>query len=451
MNIIKVVDAHCGAGKSSFAIQTINQSPDKRFIYCSPFLSELKRIIGSTGSNRFHEPEFQIEDSKTHYKTHSTKLESFHALLRAHADIASTHSNFLNANEETMALLKDAHYTLFLDEVLDVVQRFDAISSVANCERQKTDEEDLVNLLNCGYIQIPPESGQVQWTGNQWAQFSELERLSNKGKVYCAKNSMLLNVFPPEIFSLFEEVYVFTYCFFGTPLRAYFDKYDIPYEVVSVERVDEEYRLTDYNAEAEYAFRQTVKSLISIYTGKTKYNNTALSRSWMEKASEKALKRLSAGAEYFFHTIARAKCKDAMWTCFAPFRKKLQPKGYVWTRWFNEAERGLKEAEKEKINKKRSCFVPCNARASNDYRDRRALAYMLNLYPPAELEAFFTCIGKRVSFSRDEYALQSLIQWIFRSRIRDGKPIDLFLPSIRMQKLLIGWMDGVDLLKQAAA
>ncbi|MFF5400921.1 hypothetical protein ACFY5J_26965 [Peribacillus butanolivorans] len=54
---IKVIDAICGAGKTSYAIQMINErankvgfgddepySSDKKFIYVTPFLSEVKRI-----------------------------------------------------------------------------------------------------------------------------------------------------------------------------------------------------------------------------------------------------------------------------------------------------------------------------------------------------------------------------------------------------------------------
>lgn len=428
----------------------INKNPEKRFIYCSPYLKELDRIIQSTGSKRFHAPEYQIEDIETQSKTRSTKLESFNVLLRSKVDIASTHCTFLNANEATKSLLRDSHYTLLIDEALEVVQPFDAISSVADCERQKIDADDIKNLLNCGYIQISEETGQVRWIGDHWAQFSELEKLSKRGGVYCAKNSMLMYVFHPEVFSFFTDVYVFTYGFVGTPMRAYFDKYEIPYEVLSVKKTGKEYQLTEYCIEAEYAFREYVKSLITIYTGKHIYPKTTLCKSWTEKADEKKLNILRSSMEDFFRRIAHARCKDAMWSCVESCMKKLQPKGYGRIRGLTKQENKLPDKSREKLRESLRCFVPCNARASNDFKSRRALAYCLNLYPPVDMESFFTSTGKRVSFSRDQFAIQSLIQWIFRSCIRDGKPIDLFLPSQRMQKLLASWLDGEDLLKKAA-
>ena len=41
------------------------------------------------------------------------------------------------------------------------------------------------------------------------------------------------------------------------------------------------------------------------------------------------------------------------------------------------------------------------------------------------------------------FALQEMLQWIWRSAIRDGKPIDLYIPSERMRSLLVEWLDYV--------
>ena len=40
------------------------------------------------------------------------------------------------------------------------------------------------------------------------------------------------------------------------------------------------------------------------------------------------------------------------------------------------------------------------------------------------------------------FALSELIQWVWRSQIRDGKPIKLYLPSKRMRQLFQSWMRG---------
>lgn len=40
------------------------------------------------------------------------------------------------------------------------------------------------------------------------------------------------------------------------------------------------------------------------------------------------------------------------------------------------------------------------------------------------------------------YALSELLQWVFRSQLRDGKPIDLYLPSRRMREILETWIES---------
>ena len=40
------------------------------------------------------------------------------------------------------------------------------------------------------------------------------------------------------------------------------------------------------------------------------------------------------------------------------------------------------------------------------------------------------------------YAISEMVQFIFRSRIRKGEPITVYMPSKRMRELLEQWLDG---------
>ena len=53
-----------------------------------------------------------------------------------------------------------------------------------------------------------------------------------------------------------------------------------------------------------------------------------------------------------------------------------------------------------------------------------------------------------IEFDEDGYALSEMIQWIWRSAIREGKPIQLYIPSKRMRNLLIQWLDEVSIPKE---
>ena len=72
--------------------------------------------------------------------------------------------------------------------------------------------------------------------------------------------------------------------------------------------------------------------------------------------------------------------------------------------------------------------------------------YMLNKYPSPEIEKYFNRLG--VPIDKDVYAKNELTQWIWRSGIRNGKPIKLYLPSSRMRNLFYDWMGWHDALEE---
>ena len=48
---------------------------------------------------------------------------------------------------------------------------------------------------------------------------------------------------------------------------------------------------------------------------------------------------------------------------------------------------------------------------------------------------------KGVSVDEDTWALSELIQWVFRSAIRENKEINVYIPSERMRNLLVEWLN----------
>jgi len=47
-----------------------------------------------------------------------------------------------------------------------------------------------------------------------------------------------------------------------------------------------------------------------------------------------------------------------------------------------------------------------------------------------------------VLIDEDLLALSDLLQWIFRSAVREGKPVQIYVPSRRMRTLLIKWLNN---------
>jgi hypothetical protein len=112
--------------------------------------------------------------------------------------------------------------------------------------------------------------------------------------------------------------------------------------------------------------------------------------------------------------IAKSKSQENMWTTYKEFQKSLKGKGYT------------------------KGFVPCNSRATNEYKGKKALAYIANRFTNPCIKQFFNANG--VEIDEDKIALSELVQWIFRSAIRDGKEVYLYIPSKRMRSLLQNWL-----------
>jgi hypothetical protein len=83
-------------------------------------------------------------------------------------------------------------------------------------------------------------------------------------------------------------------------------------------------------------------------------------------------------------------------------------------------------------------FVACNCRATNDLSDRYVLAYCVNRFAHPTLKHFFSKYN--ISVNDDMFALAEFVQWIWRSRIRNGEPIEIYIPSKRMRNLLKKWL-----------
>ena len=54
--MIKVCDSMMGSGKSSAAINHMNDHPDRRFIYITPYIEETQRIAAACPALNFVEP-----------------------------------------------------------------------------------------------------------------------------------------------------------------------------------------------------------------------------------------------------------------------------------------------------------------------------------------------------------------------------------------------------------
>jgi len=83
-------------------------------------------------------------------------------------------------------------------------------------------------------------------------------------------------------------------------------------------------------------------------------------------------------------------------------------------------------------------WVANTTRGTNDYMHCSHLIY---LYDQNINFIVARWLGDSSQAFKDAYALTELIQWVWRSRVRRGEPITLYLPSLRMRKLFEAWLN----------
>ncbi len=433
---VTIIDAPCGAGKTSWAIQYMNANKGKSFVYCTPFLDEIKRIRESCGWDRFKEPMPYTDGSK---------LTEFNTLLAKGECIAVTHSTFLNATDETLHAIAENDYELILDEALDVVKPFNDIQSVAASPKQSVSKADIDWLIECRHISIATDF-RVSWCGGATEadfKFSEVRRLAELERLYCVNRTFLVGIYPPKVFQAFKQVYALTYYFKGYSLKSYFDMFNIKYEYASVINDDGGYKIIPYDPSIDLTFRAKCAELITVCDNDRLNPPRALSKRWFDKADESDIATLKKHiASYFSHLEPKPMAKDIGWTVFQEYQAKLKGKGYTRVRNVSKSEQiGLSTGELDRLESETSCFIACNSRATNMYRNRWALAYLINLRQNPYIKDLFVNAGVR--YVEDDYSIANLLQWLCRSRLRDGLPINLYLPSARMRKLLSDFTGGV--------
>ena len=89
-------------------------------------------------------------------------------------------------------------------------------------------------------------------------------------------------------------------------------------------------------------------------------------------------------------------------------------------------------------------WIPLNAKATNSYIDKRSLAYLANRFSLPVIKSYFEERG--IVVNDDVYALSEMVQWLWRSGIRRGDPVNVYVPSDRMRRLLKLWLNSDDTL-----
>ena len=238
----------------------------------------------------------------------------------------------------------------------------------------------------------------------------------------------LIWLFPTDLIEVFDEVYILTFMFDGYPMKGYLDNHSIPQIKYSIRCVNPEdeyedrvFKLKEY----VYPNMDKIKNLINIVE-KGKINNIGdkneFTFTWWEKLVRDT---------YHLSWITLRKNINNFLTSFAPSKSK---KRIIWTT-FTKARSGLYSSALTDDN-----FIANNIRATNAYKEMDIVIYLVDKrYNPIIANWFRS---KNIRINENTYSLGEMIQCIWRSAIREGNEIYLYIPSKRMRNLLINFLNG---------
>lgn len=482
---INILDALMGSGKTSFIFNLLNnkmfydnvdeetaeyaengvitkkeakaiqmESTPQRFICIVPTLDEIQRYKKELPFIETFEP---TNFSKKEQSKFISKLESFKDLIKRNRNIVTTHALIRMLDNETMELLRTSDYMLVIDEELNVVEPF---TGITNKSLEILFDTNLVTTDKDDFLIWNEEDDDRPFEFNNIKRLCRLNSLMVYNRNEETKKLLLWN-FPFPFFSLFKTCYICTYLWDGSIQKSYFDLHNIQYHHMTISNGE----MVEFNKRHEINNRKQLKELINIYEDGSlndigePYRNARgkstqpLTKSWYDKQlkayeEDKRLEeadgeprigglvKLSNRIYNYLHNVVNAKTSEIMWTCY---QFSLQDND-------NDNELTKKKVKKFKniLQKKGytadSCFAPCNCKGTNAYGDRFNLVYAINFYIQPHIANFFRFNG--IDVNEDLYSLSYLVQWIFRSRIRNGKPINIYIPSLRMRTLLQKWLDG---------
>ena len=399
--MVKIVDSIMGSGKTTWYMEYVNRHPEQKFIIVVPYIEECNRILEKCKERGFVQPETKDMPSKS---------ASFHELLRMRHNIVTCHALFvcLKLTEEEIALIEQERYTLIVDETPPVA------------EELRLTENEIRALRSSGAIQIEEETKRAKWSGGKnFPNIASEVRRELERREYYYENDSLIWTLPERLITAFAECMVFTFMFTGTHFEAYLRAKGIGYEVYHL--ADGELAIGEPSLREEKA---RIRTLLDICDNE-KWNRIGeyetrgrrpFSMSWWENSKRSDRDRALGNVRCFYQHYG-AKAGEAMWTLPARFyeEKGCRVKDYA------------------------SAFCPCNLRATNAFREARYLAYLLDIYEPPVIKNWFAARGQMTN--ERVYALNMLVQWVWRSAVRDGQKIRLYLPSQRMRNILYEWLE----------
>ena len=405
--VVEVLDSIMGSCKSKHTIEWIDKNPNERYIFVSPLLTEVEE--GGRLSRSINNVSFECPSTSEY----ETKSEHLLKLLKDGANIACTHSLYLAVTDSHLDLIERMGYILIIDEEIDVINGIDGYS-----------KDDYSWLYENNKISVSETDGMVSWicpvnvgVDNKYFPF---KKLCEYQALYVTKrdSSMMVTQLPIKLMTKAKRVIILTYMFSGNVLDCFLRLKGIevkPFEDVKVTERDGD----------------EIRNLITLLPLNSKVSNFSLSSTWYDEANKV---QLEAVAKYISNTcrVNKATFEDVMYTLPKSRHQGVSTKNLV---------KPPKYYRKRIDGEWKYCWLATQTRATNDYKHKWCVVHAYNRFPMVSVSSYLSDYGFPID--QPTFTKSEMVQWIWRSRIREMKPIVLAIANKRMHKLFSEWLDSI--------
>jgi len=437
---VTIIDAVMGTGKSTWAISEMINNRGQRYVVVLPLLTEVERYRKALQDHRaVYAPDPEEIDSPTI----QTKLDAFKAMLADGTGvIATTHALFSLWDAECFEHIKAHGYICILDETVDLVQET-YIST-----------HDYQMLINSGYIEEENYQGNENLksihgtpkTPMYDGEFSGFIKHALLNNLIRMDGNICIRTIKRESILSFKHCYVLTYMYPGSQMDCWFKLYGVDVNHMTLTRDVLMGNLSLAEHPGVYSGKQFAdlihleKSPGMLAVGaRGRKKSIPLSTSDFDSMDHRRWEQIARNllnfawrkTENFVKQIIGDDVSHIgyylLWTTKNNFRPRLEGKlRYKQVPGYEGIEKDI--------------FLAHNTRATNDYAHKACLAYMTTPRLRVPIDRFFQSCG--LDFNNDLYMLSTLLQWVWRSRIRNLDEILLYIPSEPLRCLFTQWLKG---------
>lgn len=401
---IEILDRLPGCGKTTAIFKYMQANQQNPWLYLSPMKSEIQtRVPCEAGDVNM---DFFIAVERSEHSEYSTMTNQVLQALVEGRNVACTHNLMLRFTQEHLDFITKHKYNVVCDEELDLIKGYNDLKN-----------GDIEFLLENKTIEISDKDGQVHCIADipLDSRYADIRMYSEMGCLYSAKTrrDFLVLQISPRIVLAAAKFMLLTYNYEGSIMHTFMDLHGFK----TVYNTD----IVTYKENSEII--SEVKALINlIETPSMKRwhkRKSTLSATWWKNASKEDLTDLAKAVSSI---VAQKKSNSDKLMVTHP---KISTKSTGF-----------------KISKVDSslAFIPYNARATNEYAHKELAVHLLNIYPNQPVVVYMQDMGHVCD--NDVFATNTLVQWVFRSRVRKGEKIDLALFSDRMLNLFKNWLNN---------